>query len=246
MKALILAAGIGSRLGELTTDLPKCLLPVCRKPILEYQLDALLKNGITNIVVVLGHQKEKIKKFLTTHRKYDSIKFTFTENPEYATSNSSYSYWSAREEVIKEPYIHLNCDIVLFPDLICRLKESPYDNVILVDKTVKLDDSMEQVVLDGERIIRMDKASLPQACGRGSGVAKISPSAVTQMLVKLEEHLAKGDKSQHCYGLMRYALTKVPFYTLDAEGLLFREINTVQELAEAEKAVGRYLQFSSS
>ena len=247
MKALILAAGIGSRLGEITQDLPKCLVPVCGKPILEYQLDALLANGITEVALVLGYQKEKILAFLESKEKYKSMTFTFALNLEYATTNSSYSYWQARSLVGHEPYIHLNCDIVLFPPLIKRLKESPFDNAILVDKNVKLDASMEQVILEsdrvrgGDRVVKMDKANLPNAHGRGSGMAKLSPAAVAVMKERVEGFVRSGDKNQHCHGLMRHALTQVPFYALDASDLVFREINNLQELKEAEETIGRYV-----
>lgn len=237
MKALILAAGIGSRLGEITKDLPKCLLPVCGKPILEYQLDALLANGITEVAIVLGYKKEKILAFLESKEKYKQMTFTFGLNTEYATTNSSYSYWQARSSIGNEPYIHLNCDIVLFPPLIKRLKESPFDNAILVDKKVKLDASMEQVILDGDRVVKMDKANLPGAMGRGSGMAKLSPAAVAVMKERVEGFVRNGDKNQHCHGLMRHALTKVPFYALDGSDLFFREINTPEELKEAEEAI---------
>lgn len=245
MKALILAAGIGSRLGDITKELPKCLVPVAGKPILEYQLDALLANGITDVALVLGYKKEKILTFIESKEKYKHITFTFALNPEYATTNSSYSYWQARSLVGQEPYIHLNCDMVLFPPLIKQLKESPFDNAILVDRNVKLDASMEQVILEkddkGHRIVKMDKANLPGAMGRGSGMAKLSPTAVVVMKERVAGFVAKGDKNQHCHGLMRHALTQVPFYALDASDLLFREINTQEELKEAEEVIGRQI-----
>lgn len=241
MKALILAAGIGSRLGSITNELPKCLVLVCGKPILEYQLDALLANGITEVALVLGYKKEKIIDFIFSQEKYNAMTFTFGLNMEYATTNSSYSYWQARSLIGSEPYIHLNCDIVLFPPLIKRLKESKYDNVILVDRKVKLDDSMEQVILDGNRVVKMDKANLPGAHARGSGMAKLSPSAILVMKERVTEFVSQGDKNQHCHGLMRYALTHVPFHALDADDLLFREINNLEELREAEEAIKTYL-----
>ena len=255
MKSLILAAGIGSRLGEITKELPKCLVPVAGKPILEYQLDALLANGITEVALVLGYQKEKILAFLESKEKYKSMTFTFALNLEYATTNSSYSYWQARSLVGNEPYIHLNSDIVLFPPLIKRLKESTFENAILVDRKVKLDASMEQVILEEDnvlrgdnilggdrivkksRIVKMDKANLPGAMGRGSGMAKLSPVAVAVMKERVEGFVRNGDKNQHCHGLMRHALTKVPFYALDAHDLFFREINDKEELQEAEEAI---------
>ncbi len=241
MKALILAAGVGSRLGGITQELPKCLVPVCGKPILEYQLDALLANGIKEVALVLGYKKEKILDFIFSCEKYKEMTFTFALNTEYATTNSSYSYFQARSLIGSEPYIHLNCDIVLFAPLIKRLKESAFDNTILVDRKVKLDDSMEQVILDGSRVVQMDKANLIGAHGRGSGMAKLSPSAIVVMKERVSGFVAQGDKNQHCHGLMRYALTRVPFHALDADDLLFREINNPEELREAEEAIRSYL-----
>ena len=240
MKALILAAGVGSRLGDITKDLPKCLVPVAGKPMIEYQIDALQNQGITNFVLVLGHHGEKIKGFISSKQKYKKLDFTFAENPEYATTNSSYSWLQAYPHVKDNSYLHFNCDIIFFSDLLEKLIKTPYDNVLLVDKNVKLDASMEQVVLEGERIKFMDKANLPNAIGRGSGMAKLSPSGAKFMLERLQQHLLDGYKNQHCHGLMRYALTKVPFYALDPGKSLLCEINTSQELKEAEEVIGRY------
>ena len=62
MKALILAAGLGTRLAPITDDRPKSLVPVNGKPILFKQIENLLKNGITDITVVSGYKGDMLKK----------------------------------------------------------------------------------------------------------------------------------------------------------------------------------------
>ena len=57
---VVLAAGLGSRIKPLSFDTPKPLLPVCNKPIMQYQIEAMAAIGITNVIVVVGHLKEKI------------------------------------------------------------------------------------------------------------------------------------------------------------------------------------------
>ena len=81
MKAVILAAGVASRLRPLTNNTPKCLLKVGTKSILERTIDNLLKNNIEDIIVVTGFLKEMIEDFLT--KNYPTIKFTFIYNEKY-------------------------------------------------------------------------------------------------------------------------------------------------------------------
>jgi glucose-1-phosphate thymidylyltransferase len=64
MQAVILAAGEGKRVRPLTRSRPKALLPVANRPIIEYVIEALLKNGIRDIVVVVGYRKEQVIRFL--------------------------------------------------------------------------------------------------------------------------------------------------------------------------------------
>jgi glucose-1-phosphate thymidylyltransferase len=64
MQAIILAAGEGVRGRPLTRNRPKAMIPVANRPILEYVIDALLKNGIRDIVVVVGYRKEQVIRFL--------------------------------------------------------------------------------------------------------------------------------------------------------------------------------------
>ena len=75
MKAVILAAGVASRLRPLTENTPKCLLQVGDKLILERTIDNLIKNDISEVIVVTGFLKERIEDFLI--KNYPSINFTF-------------------------------------------------------------------------------------------------------------------------------------------------------------------------
>ena len=63
MKAIILAAGRGSRMGELTNDQPKCLIPFLGKPLIEHQIDTLQQAGIKEIALVTGYKAEALKKY---------------------------------------------------------------------------------------------------------------------------------------------------------------------------------------
>ena len=100
MKALILAAGLGSRLESLTADNQKALLEVNGSPILPYQLDGLLANNIKEIGIVIGCQGRKIMDFVQS--SYSALSVRYWWDPEFSYSNSSYSSWLAREWIAGE------------------------------------------------------------------------------------------------------------------------------------------------
>ena len=60
MEALIIAGGKGTRLAEYTTEIPKPMIQLCGKPVLEHQIEVLKKNGITDITITVGHLKEAV------------------------------------------------------------------------------------------------------------------------------------------------------------------------------------------
>ena len=102
-KAIILAAGIGSRLGPFTKLNPKCLATINGVPILNNMLAHLSDSGIEETVIVVGHLKEKI--YDMVGNSFNGMKISYIESDRYATTNNIYSLWLARE--------HLTEDIVL-------------------------------------------------------------------------------------------------------------------------------------
>ena len=140
MKCLILAAGLGSRLFDLTRDHPKALVPVNKKPMLGYQLDALVACGIGSVGFAVGHAGEKIIDFVG--RVYPRLETRFFWNREYVETNSAYSFWQAREWVEDETHIHLNCDILFSPSFLKRLIDAPAQNVIAIRRDISLGNEM--------------------------------------------------------------------------------------------------------
>lgn len=103
MKAVILAAGIASRLRPLTDTTPKCLLKIGERCLLERAFDALIQNGFNEFIIVTGYRQQQIVDFLQAHYPAQSI--TFIYNDKYESTNNIYSLWLTRpytegEEVI--------------------------------------------------------------------------------------------------------------------------------------------------
>ncbi|WP_321367113.1 phosphocholine cytidylyltransferase family protein [uncultured Desulfuromusa sp.] len=113
--ALLLAAGMGSRLSPLTDSSPKCLVKVSRISILERLMRALRSHGFTKLFVVTGHLSETIEDYLGSH--YLGIEIAYIASPLYNTTNNIYSLWLAGKD-IDEPFLLVESDLVFQPELL--------------------------------------------------------------------------------------------------------------------------------
>lgn len=108
-EALLLVAGMGTRLQPLTFEAPKCLTVVGGIPIIERLVNNLRAQGIKRLVVVIGHMGMLIKEFL--HKYAEDMQVQFVVNPDYGTTNNIYSLWLARHQV-KGPFLLVEGDLV--------------------------------------------------------------------------------------------------------------------------------------
>lgn len=123
MKAIILAAGRGSRMGRLTQNAPKCMIVLAGKPLIEWQIEAIREAGITGIGVVRGYMAGKIA--------YPGL-VTF-ENPRWAETNMVMSLLRAGEWLSKEDCIVSYSDIVYPGETVAKLAAVRSDLAITYD-----------------------------------------------------------------------------------------------------------------
>ena len=106
--AVILAAGIGSRLLPLTRDTPKCLCVVGGETILSRLVNNLRLQGITRLVVVTGHQSHKIHEFF--NQASFELRVDYVFNPVFQTTNNIYSLWLVKQ-VVQEAFLVVESDL---------------------------------------------------------------------------------------------------------------------------------------
>jgi len=123
MQAVILAAGEGKRVRPLTRSRPKAMIPVANRPIIEYVIDALLKNGIREIIVVVGYRKEQVTRYLN---QLDVPIEVVVQNKQLGTGHALLS----AESQIHENFLLLPGDNYIDPSSIARIKDLP--NAMLV------------------------------------------------------------------------------------------------------------------
>ena len=96
IKAVVLAAGIGSRINEITKSIPKTMIKINDKCIYEYILENLINNNIYNVVFVIGYRANILEPILRAKCKELDINLEIVKNKDYETTNTMYSLWLAR------------------------------------------------------------------------------------------------------------------------------------------------------
>ncbi|MHA1988027.1 MAG: phosphocholine cytidylyltransferase family protein [Promethearchaeota archaeon] len=193
MKVIIIAAGMGSRLKNMTKYLPKPLLEISDgKSIIEREIDSLREVGLEDIVIVRGYQKDK---FTIPNIKY-------YDNDEYTENNILESLFYA-EEAMGDGFICTYADSIFSKDIFQRVLDAPYDICIGVEPNWKAryenrnehpTDEAELVKIKGGKIVNISKFCNPEAFdGEFIGVAKFTKKGA-EILIR-NYHRAKESKS---------------------------------------------------
>lgn len=132
MQAIILAAGMGRRLGEFTADNTKCMLEVNGVRLIDRMLNQLSRLGLSRIVIVIGYEGQKLKSYLT--KNYPSYPIEFLENCVYDKTNNIYSLWLARGFMAEADTLLLESDLIYEDAILEAAVNSKDDNVALVSK----------------------------------------------------------------------------------------------------------------
>lgn len=194
MKAVILAAGTASRLRPLTEHTPKCLLKIGERSLLQRSIDALMKAGVRNFVIVTGYLHEQIEQFVSEHYT-DEINVEFIHNDVYDSTNNIYSLWLARPAVDGQQFLLLDSDLVYDPEIVQRVVAESSDNVLTLIRHELGEEEMKVVTTADGSITEISKTCDPAAAvGESLGIEKIGADYSTALYKELgvmmnEEHL---------------------------------------------------------
>ena len=192
MKAIILAAGIGKRLKPFTDNLPKCLIEIGGKTLLERHLAVFNESGIKETFIVVGHKKEEI--ISRFGKNYFGMKISYIENSAYRTSGSGYSLWlglkAAQEEIL-----FMDGDLAYEREMLKNFIAREESDVLLVGDDKGVDDEGVKVLVEGEFIREIGKLAgkaLPVA-GESVGIVRLSQLSQKMLKDKMNEHIQSKD-----------------------------------------------------
>ena len=236
MKAVILAAGDGTRLDPLTRDIPKPLVPVAGQPMVTYALQALIEAGVTELIIVVGYLGGQIRHELgETH--YRGMRLTYVESPDHRDGNGL-SLFAARGAIGEEPFILTMADHLVSTPLIRWLLETRLSHdVLCVDRqppsTVELDEATRVWVDGAGRIGRIGK-NLQRWNGLDTGVFWLTSAIFHGMEALVAIGARAPTLTQACCWLIECGSG---LGACDVSGAFWMDVDTPADLRRAERAL---------
>lgn len=229
MKALITAAGLGTRLEEMKHT-NKCLLKVGNKSIIERSISALKKYGIDDLYIVTGHYFEKVEKELEG-------KVAFIFNPFYKMSGIVVSIWFAKNFLYKQDFIFLTGDLLYDSGLIKKLLGVTEDIVMPIEKKDSYDHEDSKVIIDDGRIIETGKnLPLSKVSGEFCGIIKFSAKGSALLFDKIESFLRRGKLNTYFMDVLNELIADgVDIIPVDITGIPRMEIDFLKDLEYARE-----------
>jgi len=191
MKALLLAAGVGRRLGESSGDLPKALLQFGGKSLLQRHIEILASFGVTDVSVTVGHRADAVRSELD---RIDAGHVRTIDNPRYR-EGSIVSLWSAREVLgAGAPVLLMDADVLYDARLMGRLLTAGHDNCFLLDRDIEPGEEPVKLCIRGSHIVDFHKR--PQQAhdwhGESIGFFRFAPAIAAELGERVDGYVSGG------------------------------------------------------
>jgi len=235
MKAVILAAGIASRLRPLTNNIPKCLLKVGRKNILELTIENLIANNIHEIIIITGYLESQIRDFIK--RRFPQINVSYIYNEIYASTNNIHSLWLAKDAVLGDDMLMMDSDIVFDGHIISKLANSGYKNCLALQRHDLKDEEIKVKIDTKGRVVEISKEVNPaEAAGESIGIEIFGKETLPVLYNILDRKVVVEKNVNQFYETAFQDLVNIgnDLYIVDSTEYFCMEIDTESDLHIAE------------
>jgi Predicted sugar nucleotidyltransferases len=233
MKTVILAAGAGSRLKPLTDHMPKCLLKVGVKCILEMTIENLLATNNSEIIIVTGYLENKIREFL--RERFPHLKITYIYNEFFASTNNIYSLWLAKDAVLGDDMMMMDSDIFFDERIITKIQNSGYKNCLALKRHDVHDEEIKVKTDTRGCIIEIGKeVNVSEAAGESIGIEIFGKEALTELYFILDRKVVTEKKVNQFYEAAFQELSDNNLFIVDITEYFCMEIDTEEDLKTAE------------
>ncbi len=241
-EAIVLVAGVGSRLQPLTHERPKCLFEVGGMPLLKRLLFQLQHVGIKRVVLATGHLHDQL---MTSVRRWElELDIDACQNDTYATENNAVSLGVAMEGLESRRFLLCDGDILLRRvQMLEQVVKSPHENVLAMMRFDALTEEDMKVTVDTDgRVVELGKAMpTEQADGESLGFQKIGPSAFLPLAERIDG-LSPREREELYYEDVFAELVDrdIEFHACSLPPGGWTEIDTPAELEGAREMAARW------
>lgn len=222
MKALLMAAGKGTRISRYIEGKPKCTVNIGGISLIEYTIKELISHGITEIGMVLGYRSEVIKELL---KDYD---ITYFNNYFYDVTNSIASAWFAKG-FLEGDMLMMNADVYLEPELfeeVLKEKKSP----VLFSDSSRKEEADYKFYYEGNELIKFGKELTGEdVSGEYIGAAKIESAFVDKYIERLTELIAEGSHGMWWEDVLYSFVKDRAVYVKDIKGKFWAEVDYIED-----------------
>lgn len=222
MKALIMAAGRGTRISRYIEGKPKCMVDIGGVKLIEYTVQELLERNINHIGIVLGYRLEELERVLS---KYP---IAFYYNYFYEVTNSIASAWFARD-FIDDDMIMMNADVFAEKDIIDGLFGTGQETVLLSDSRRKEMADYKLYYEDNQLIKFGKELEGNDISGEYVGIARISKDFLDAFKARLQSLIQKGQYNMWWEDVLYSFVGERPIYVRDVAGKFWAEVDFIED-----------------
>ena len=239
MKAIILSAGQGSRLGHLVDDRPKCLIDFSGRTLLDWQLDTLAANGVEEAVVVTGFHDELVEQAIARRSGGPTVRTVF--NPFYKVADNTGSLYMAREELSGDCLVW-NGDTLVSRSLMRRVVENGRSGIcVTIDRKDAYDDDDMKVVEEGGRLKAIGKRLEGGVNAESIGLLAFRGPGAQTFRHAIERAIRSSEGTTIWYlRVIHQIAQEAPVWTLDIEGEEWGEVDFPEDVESAQALTERW------
>lgn len=241
MKTILLAAGIGQRLGAISEGGPKCLLEFNGASLLSRHVHNLERLGISELVVVAGYRMEDIEQELSGLET--RLRVTTVYNPDFREGSLISLYRAGASIHPGDAVLLMDADVLYDPAVLGRLLESQHENCFLLDRDFIPGEEPVKLCVANGRLVEFRKQPDPDLPydfqGESVGFFKFSSATFAELLQRAQDYLDAGRRDQPYEEVIRDCLLDYPdrFSYEDITGMPWLEIDFPEDVRRAEQEV---------
>lgn len=230
MKAIILAAGVGSRISKFIEEKPKCMVDIGGIPLIRYTVELLRSRGIGEITIVVGYRASVIREEL----KDEGIRFVY--NPFFDVTNGIASMWFAREQLTEgEDTVIMSGDVYLEPEIVDELIALERSPVLLADSTRRVEADYRYQYEDGVLKKFGKDLTVEETTGECLGVAKLKGDFVGIYKSHMIDMINRQCHSVWWENVLYDLAAERDIYVHDVAGAFWAEVDYIEDCRRIRK-----------